>query len=477
VLFSRHFGLDYSQAELDFVDIELTQDQALFVDPYALQVRADRWSVDCTQSIRVYFQKLIDAIRVGDDALALRLLSSLHEPRETRLGLSRAHFRGNAIGADLAREVLAALKASRAVQTGFLRDLSDAELFIPGIGHDRISDLTTGLIRRQLIEYTQQQCGFHGIALVGSVASGPIWDVELEEWTGEHVALPVADGEKILLVPKMAVRWSTLLTPADYYNNFVLNFLQARELEHPALGLIKTLKDGRRSVTKKGLKAHFPYSKEFLLQFSEQNPRVLEEYKRLKAQSEPTLTGDASETFDERAFAGAMIRNLEAIPTGGETATQYHRFMKGALEFLFYPGLSQPRIEAEINEGRKRIDILFLNTDRSGFFHRFPNVTRRPATEIIVECKNYSRDLGNPEVDQIAGRFADHRGWLGLLICRRNEAPEQLLARCRDTARERRGYILPLDDVAIIAMLRLVETGHRDQVTGHLDLLLRELAR
>lgn len=476
MLFSRHFGLEYSQAELDFVDIELVQDQALFVDPYALQVRADHWSVECTQTIRLYFQRLIDAIRADDDALALRLLSPLHEPRETRLGLSQAHFRGNAIGADLAGEVLAALNASRAVRTGFLRDLADAELFIPGIGHDRISDLTTSLIRRQLIEYTQQQCGFHGIPLVGTVASGPIWDIELQEWTGEHVALPVADGEKILLVPKMAVRWSTLLTPGDYYNNFVLNFLQAQELAHPALGLVKTLQNGRRVVTKKSLKERFPGTKDFLLQFSEQNPGVLEDYKRLKAQPEPTATWDAPEAFDESAFAGVLIGRLEAIPAGSEAATQYHRFMKGALEFLFYPGLSHPRIETEINEGRKRIDIVFLNSDRSGFFNRFPNVTRRPAPEIIVECKNYSRDLGNPEVDQIAGRFADHRGWLGLLICRRNEAPEQLLARCRDTARERRGYILPLDDAAIIGMLRLIETGHRDQVTGHLDLLLRELA-
>src|SRR5215813_7010755 len=110
MLFSRHFGLDYAQAELDFVDIELTEDQALFVDPYALQVRADHWSVECTQTIRLYFQKLLDAIRADDDALALQLLSSLHEPRETRFGLSQAHFRGNAIGVDLAGEVLAALK-------------------------------------------------------------------------------------------------------------------------------------------------------------------------------------------------------------------------------------------------------------------------------------------------------------------------------------------------------------------------------
>ena len=477
MLFSRTFGLDSTQAELDFVDIELTHDQPLFIDPYALQVRVDHWSTDCTQTVRQFFQSLIDAIRRNDDQTALELLAALHEPRETRLGLARGHFSGSAIGRDLAAEIHRALKGSRAVQTGFLRDLADAELFIPGISHDRISDLTTTLIRRQLIEYTQQQCHFHGIPMIGTVASGPMWDVEQQELVEEHVQLPVADGEKILLVPKMAVRWSTLLTAGDYYQNFVLNFLQARELRQPAIGLVKTLKNCKRVVTKKSLRERFPFSKEYLLDFSQHNPEVLESYKTHKSQSASAPVPELDEGFDERIFAGILLHRLSNIPYGAEAATTYHRFMKGTLEFLFYPGLSHPKIEAEINEGRKRIDIMFLNADRSGFFHRFPNITRRPATEVIVECKNYSRDLGNPEVDQIAGRFADHRGWLGLLICRHNEDRDQLLSRCRDTARERRGFILPLDDSDVSAMLRLVESGQRDQLTGRLDLLLRELTR
>lgn len=478
MLFSQHFELGKIQPELDFVDIELTEDQPLFLDPYALQVRADQWSFECTQAIRGYFQSLIDAIRQEDDGRAMQLLSSLHEPRETRLGLSKGHFRGNAVGRDLAAEVLAALQGSRAVRTGFLTDLADAELFIPNIGHDRISDLTTNIVRRQLIDYTRQQCLFHGIPLVGTVASGPLWDVDLQEWTDDYVELPVVDGQKVLLVPKIAVRWKTLLTAQEYYNHFVLNFLKNRELDHPALGLVKVLQDGTRKVTKKSLKEIFPCSKDFLAQFSQENPQVLEEYKRRKS-TETAIDPNyqLGDVFDERAFAGALINRLAQIRPGPEDATIYHRFMKGALEFLFFPGLSHPQVEAEINEGRKRIDILFLNTDRSGFFHRFPNITRRPAPSVVVECKNYTRDVGNPEVDQIAGRFADHRGWLGLLLCRRNESRQQVVARCRDAARNQRQFILPLDDENVMGMLRLIEAGRRNQVTGLLDLILGEISR
>jgi hypothetical protein len=477
VLFSDRFQLNRVQAELDFVDVELNQDQPLFLDPYALQVRGDPWSADCSQTVSMFFQTLVDAIRANNDGFALHLLSALHEPRETRLGLSQGHFSGNAIGTDLASEVLSALKQSRAVKTGFLRDLADAELFIPNISHDRISDLTTSLIRRQLIEYTQQQCKFHGVPLIGTVASGPLWDSARGEWIEEFVQLPVADGQKILLVPKLTVRWKTLLTAPEYYNHFVLNFIQARELLNPSLGLVQLLKNGKKRVTKKSLKDIFPGTKEFLLEFSEKNPSVLEEYKRVRAESGVSTGSDIGKDFDEVAFARALIHQLKTIPAGSDSASMYHHFMKGCLEFLFFPALSHPQIESEIHEGRKRIDITFLNSDREGFFHRFPSITRRSAIQIIVECKNYSSDLGNPEVDQIAGRFAHHRGWLGLLVCRNNQDGERLIARCRDTAREDRGYILPLDDGDLIGMLSLIEAGRRDQVTGRLDLLLRELTR
>lgn len=132
--FSKHYRLGRVQAELDFVDIELSKDQPLFIDPYALQIRSDPWSVNCTQIIKLYFRELIDAIRKKDDDEALRLLSCLHEPKETRLGLSKKGADGNAIGPELATSILDALKESKAVKTGFLTDLADAALFVKILG-------------------------------------------------------------------------------------------------------------------------------------------------------------------------------------------------------------------------------------------------------------------------------------------------------------------------------------------------------
>jgi hypothetical protein len=84
---------------------------------------------------------------------------------------------------------------------------------------------------------------------------------------------------------------------------------------------------------------------------------------------------------------------------------------------------------------------------------------------IFIECKNYSSDLANPELDQIAGRFSPRRGQVGLLICRGIDDKERMAARCRDTANDGRGYILALDDDDLRELL------DQYQATGELTLL------
>ena len=120
-----------------------------------------------------------------------------------------------------------------------LAELSDCELMVEGIGDDKISDITTNILRKMLIEYTQEQCQLHGIAM-RRVASGRLWDQERRLWTQGYTELPVVGGRKILLVPKESVRWRMSLTPHEYYNNFVLEFLQAEHLKVHLTGYLGT---------------------------------------------------------------------------------------------------------------------------------------------------------------------------------------------------------------------------------------------
>ena len=57
--FSEHFNLGISQAQLDFVDVELSGDTPLYLDPYAIQTKSDDWSSKCIDQIRSFFQSLL----------------------------------------------------------------------------------------------------------------------------------------------------------------------------------------------------------------------------------------------------------------------------------------------------------------------------------------------------------------------------------------------------------------------------------
>jgi hypothetical protein len=61
--FSEHFKLDKEQPELDFIDIALNKDTLLFIDPFAISLREDKWSQECHHLIVDFFQKIVDAIR------------------------------------------------------------------------------------------------------------------------------------------------------------------------------------------------------------------------------------------------------------------------------------------------------------------------------------------------------------------------------------------------------------------------------
>ncbi len=474
--FTEAFGLNLNQSQVDFVDVELDRDNPLFLDPYAFSQKVDEWSATCTADITGFFQRLLDALRTGNDELATALCSNLHEPNETRLGLSAGKPQGRGLGSAQSADILDALRASRAIETGMVRDISDAELFVEGVGPDKVSDLTTNLIRHRLIQYTRDQRALHRIP-TQNVASGPIWNSPVGEWReGTYADLPVHKGNAILLVPKFSVRRIPLLEPHEYYRHYVLNYIKAQEQLKPLSRFAKTFRHAPPRVLKSAIEKEFPYSKGFLLDFSIHHPDVLDDYRRQKSTSVATPIEELEQNFDERAFAAMLIAELVAIPAGTADAERYHKFMIGVLSFLFYPNLAMPVREDVIHDGRKRIDVTYTNTLQSGLFQRFPQAVLRPAPTVIVECKNYTNDPTNPEFDQLAGRFGP-RGWLGFLLCRTLDDRARGVARCRDAVHDGRGYMIPMDDGDIIAMLRHVESGNRQFVNGHIEQIFGELLR
>jgi len=329
VRFSRHFGLNQSQAQLDFVDVDVTRDARLFVDPYAIEIKENEFSEACADQIRTFFDEVLIALRKNNLSRAQHLTAYLSEPRETYLGFS----------ADLAANS----------------------------------------------------------------------------------------------------------------------------------NLVKILKSSKKRVVyKKDLKERYPFIKDDLAAFAQEHPDVLKKYKEFKGASGTLSDDDLDEEFDERAFAGALRATLRTIPAGMRHASRFHSFSQGLLTFLFYPDLINPIKEYEIHQGRKRIDIKFTNAAERGFFKRMGDLAETRSIVVFFECKNYNSELGNPELDQISGRFAPRRGKLGFIVCRTLADEALMVQRCRDTATDGRGYVIVLTDRKVEHLLGLIEAGERKTISSFL---------
>jgi hypothetical protein len=466
--FASTFGLNLSQAELDFVDVDTASDNNLYLDPYAIQIRADEWSARCGDYIRSFFNEVLDQLRVGNVGRVAHLLSNLHEPNETFLGVSEGPPNGRAIGSKKAADLANALRQSRAFNTGLLSDISEAELFIVGIGPDTISDLTTNILRGLLAEYTAKQCELHEIPLVRTADLGPTWSTDIRDWRGQEYMLPVSNQRPVLLVPKFSVRRKISIDSQEFWNFHMVEFLRQEYLDSRS-ALIQTFKDGTPYVTKKSVKEIHPKIKDDLAAFIQKHPEVLQAYKDLKGAQGSLESKDFDEEFDERAFARVLIDRLALIQVGNVAASEYHSISLGISTFIFHPSLIYPIKEREIHEGRKRVDIKFTNAAQTGFFFRMVQLPQTRSNSIFIECKNYTKDVHNPELDQLAMRFGPQRGYFGMMFCRNITNRNRIVASCRDVVADNHGYMLVFEDSDLVRMLEMIERDHRYQIDPFLQ--------
>ena len=308
--FSDYFGISKGQSQLDFVDVPLDTDIELYVDPYALHVSPVDWLRSCGDLVANYFDVLIQALKAKDHTRAMSLISNLHEPNETRLGQSKGKPRGRGWGQVQAKQLYDRLSSSKAVSSGKLQDLGDFELLVPGIGSDKISDLAINVIRGELTAYTKEQCDLYGIP-TEFVAAGGLWNPEQQRWEGHYAHLPVYENGGVLLVPKVAVRRRLVPDSKEFYDQYVLRFLEAEHL-HARDSLVYTLKNGNPKVYLSDLRAKYPVSKEFLFDFSEKNPSVLKSYK--ETLPEKAAEAIADESIENRQWASRRIDHGISAP-------------------------------------------------------------------------------------------------------------------------------------------------------------------
>jgi hypothetical protein len=165
---SELFELKKTQAELDFIDIDTARDTPLYLDPHLIGASQHPFAEQCHSTISSFFSVFLALIGDGAKEQARELFSNLDEPNETCLGSSKGPPRGRGVGGENADDIFASVLNSRAIETGVLDHLEDFRIFVHGVGKDKVSDMTTNIIRANLIEYTLYQRGHTGCRKHGS---------------------------------------------------------------------------------------------------------------------------------------------------------------------------------------------------------------------------------------------------------------------------------------------------------------------
>lgn len=291
---SEIYNLNKKQEDLDFIDIIVNDDNLLFIDPRLIEISKNSYAKEMKSNIEIFWGEILKNIRNKDVITLYKTLSGLSEPNETRLGFAISKKKGNSISKKIKPKLIEAIQRNKAVQTGILSDFADAELFIEDIGPDRISDITTKIIKSELVKFTQEQCDSLGIKME-IVRQKDFFNKATLRWEHKDLELPTYAGKPIIFVPKDMVRLkgSSSSNLACFYRFAIRNFIiNDRDLVQD---ISPTGKDGILQL--KDIKAHYPLSKESLSNWMMKHGKMLVDFKseRLKEILKPLTDEQISE--------------------------------------------------------------------------------------------------------------------------------------------------------------------------------------
>lgn len=161
ILFSQVYDVP-SSARDSWFDPALNVDTPLFVDPFLLEWISEPEFEGAFDDVFLHFRRLFHAL-ADDPGGRVDQFLMFPEVPETCLGYTAHGVLGSGGGGHAAAEIRRAMVS--AIQAGLAapRHFEEVGLLGPGVGKDRISDITTRLILPRLARYTARMCDELGI--------------------------------------------------------------------------------------------------------------------------------------------------------------------------------------------------------------------------------------------------------------------------------------------------------------------------
>jgi len=442
------FGLSFTQSEVDFVIPDLAVDLPLSIDPFLLYKSRDETLRALHLQLLSIFEQGIQLFQSGDRP-GLDYLIDFPEVDEIGFGYSADTIGGRGLGTQLNQLLADTLVASPMLQERGLRHIEELQLVSIGVGPDRVSDIAGNVLKRYLIEYTQQQAELWGIPLTKYMPVNHYFDFDDWEWSDGHFDLPrnPISGLPIMLVPRRIVRLLPWINYDDYVRTDFRLYLRPskgpRLPRHPGMPQEKRTELAKKEVIK----------------VTRDRLELLNQYisrkERESGGAEPALGADAVSQRADFQVGERFIDRLQSLPSGRQLAGQYQRLVWEILNYLFEPELTDGRMEEKTHLGTERRDIIYANEAERSFLKYVRDTYLSPF--LLFEIKNVT-EVELEHINQVATYLGANLGMLGFIVTR-HPPSENIIRKTyavyNNTPALPRKTIMVITDEDLVTMIRM----------------------
>lgn len=268
-----------SARKLDFININLSGDNKIFVDPLKLKKGDTEFQKVCYQKVDNFMRNLLNLVKEKDFKQATEIIENLYERNETKLGYSLETKFGKSFGKSGGKVLVKTLAKSDMLLTGKVEDIFDCIIMLPNIGEDKVSDLITTIIFLDLVSYTQEQCKKWNIPMKEQKLEKLCWNSEREEWEKIKANLPIHKQKPIVFIPRDIASNKIEFSYEKLYREVIIPLYKQRELEDLQSNLVIKYKNGKKQVMGNKLRKLYPCTKYVILDFVQKYDRYYREFK------------------------------------------------------------------------------------------------------------------------------------------------------------------------------------------------------
>lgn len=434
--FTEFHNVHIPQHELDFAIPFLNEDIPLYLDPFLLWKSPSFQDKGLHQILIAGFNHLGTLAKQGKEEAAIRQLILASECDEVGLGNSATRS-GKRIGAEMAGEVVGLFKRIPHYHENGFRHFEEIQLFVDGIGKDRVSDIACSFLKSFLIDYTIQECRILNIRME-EVEVEATYSASNRDFETVKTVLPIHPETKrpLLLVPK---RWLRHV-PWINFDSYFKDSCPQDDIAHKGEELTRVK----------------------VLSFNRDNYGVVDAYIRERERTADDCHVDPLFKQIPVLSARRKLAEIKRLPTGklGGADAKYEKALGELVPTLLYPHLDFAQEQARTDSGVSIRDLIFYNSRSHAFLCEI--MDDYSSRQITFELKNVAQ-IDSGHVDQLNRYLHDELGRFGVFITR-HPLKKAENKRVIDLWSGQRKAIITLTDADIEQMVEVFDSKQRHPI-------------